>query len=180
MTDNQVNHALKTGRLKLSPLDTFAHYAIVMCFFACPVLFVGLYLRDVIQGTSKLLSSGVLVFGWVSALLGILFYWMQRRRLKFTPVHTTLPREQLDDAIETVANALEWIPYDIQPSFIIAKTHPSFVSGSFGEQITVVFDQDRILINSICDPDKRSSIVSMGRNRRNVERLVEEVKQARR
>ncbi len=62
---------------------------------------------------------------------------------------------------------------------IIAKTHPSIFSGSWGEQITILFDDDRILINSICDPDKKSSVVSMGRNKKNVSKLLEEINQAR-
>jgi hypothetical protein len=89
-----------------------------------------------------------------------------------------LTREELDSVVEKVANELKWIPYVMDKKVIIAKTHPSFFSGSWGEQITILFDKNRVLVNSICDPDKRSSVVSMGRNKQNMSRLIEEIKKA--
>jgi len=50
--------------------------------------------------------------------------------------------------------------------------------GSWGEQVTLIFSGKKILINSICDPDKKSSIVSYGNNKRNVENILEEIKKS--
>ena len=60
----------------------------------------------------------------------------------------------------------------------MAKTHPSFSSGSWGEQITILFDNRTILVNSICDLDKKNSVVSMGRNKQNENTLINEIKKA--
>jgi hypothetical protein len=124
------------------------------------------------QGTHKIL------FMVIPIILGLLFYRLQRNRLKFKSISTQLTREELDSVVEKVANELKWIPYVMDKKVIIAKTHPSFFSGSWGEQITILFDKNRVLVNSICDPDKRSSVVSMGRNKQNMSRLIEEIKKA--
>ncbi|WP_136668314.1 hypothetical protein [Flavobacterium sp. H122] len=86
-----------------------------------------------------------------------------------------MTREELDPIIEKVAKELEWTSYVVNKKMIIAKTHPNFFSGSWGEQITILFDKNQVLVNSICDPDKRSSVVSMGRNTKNMNRLIEEI-----
>ena len=114
----------------------------------------------------------------IPAILGILFYRLQKRRLKFKSIDTKLTRDELGPIIEKVAKELEWTPFVNNKKIIIAKTHPSFFSGSWGEQITILFDKNRILVNSICDPDKRSSVVSMGRNKKNMNRLIKEITKA--
>ena len=47
----------------------------------------------------------------------------------------------------------------------IAKSGFSF--RSWGEQITIIWEKDKILFNSICDPDRSPSIASFGMNRKN-------------
>lgn len=111
----------------------------------------------------------------VPVLLAALLYKLQSDRLKFKEVFTILSRQQLTDIIEKVGTELKWFPEQINEDLVIARTHPSFFSGSWGEQVTILFDSNRILINSICDPEKRISIVSMGRNKKNVNRLIEEI-----
>ena len=89
-----------------------------------------------------------------------------------------MTREELDPIFEKVAKELEWTLYVNNKKMIIAKTHPSFFSGSWGEQITILFDKNRVLVNSICDLEKRSSVVSMGRNKKNMNRLIDEITKA--
>ncbi|MNE69185.1 hypothetical protein D3C80_1648940 [compost metagenome] len=111
----------------------------------------------------------------ISILLGLLFYKLQLDKLNFKELHTTLSRQQLAVIIEKIGIELKWHPIEMSDDIFIAKTYPSFFSGSWGEQITIMFDTNRVLVNSICDPDKRSSITSMGRNKKNVNRLIQEI-----
>lgn len=60
----------------------------------------------------------------------------------------------------------------------IANTNPGFFSGSWGEQITVLFYQDSVFVNSICDPNKRSSVISWGRNSENEDTLIDKINEA--
>lgn len=109
------------------------------------------------------------------ALGGVQFY---RNRLKFTEIYARISRERLDLVIAEVARELKWVPVIVNQKGMIFKTFPPFFSGSWGEQITILFDSERILINSICDPGKRSSIASMGRNTQNINRLIKAVREA--
>ena len=81
-------------------------------------------------------------------------------------------------AIRTSATELDWIPVINAKDFKVFKTNPKWYTGSWGEQITVILDNDKVMINSICDLDKKTSVVSFGRNRKNMKRLIEEVENA--
>lgn len=178
MTKDQIKYAIETGEMKLSNRDKLNHYRIVGFLFFIPALFIFFHLQDYFQGTQKAFQGEKIWFIIIPSILGLLFYKLQKNKLKFNILHTNITREEFDPIVEKIANELEWKPYVKNKKIIIAKTHPGFLSGSWGEQITILFDQNRILVNSICDPSKQSSVVSMGRNKQNVNRLVEEIKKA--
>lgn len=178
MTNEQIKYSIETGEMKIGNWDKFTHYGIVGFLFIFPAMFIFFHLKDHFQGTSRPFREGEVWFMIIPAILGILFYRLQKRRLKFKSIDTKLTRDELDPIIEKVTKELEWTPFVNNKKIIIAKTHPSFFSGSWGEQITILFDKNRILVNSICDPDKRSSVVSMGRNKKNMNRLIKEITKA--
>ena len=172
MTEQQFEFSLQKNKLQLKFWDKFSHFGIVGFLLFIPLLFVFFHLRDTLNGTPKPMRDGEIYFLIIPTFLAVLFYKLQSDRLKFKEVFTNLTREQLTEIIEKVGDQLKWYPEKINKNFIIAKTHPSFFSGSWGEQITILFDTNRVLVNSICDPDKKSSVVSMGRNRKNVNTLI--------
>ncbi|MDP3393032.1 hypothetical protein [Sediminibacterium sp.] len=178
MTKEQIKYSIETGEMKLGNWDKFTHYGIVGFLFFIPSVLIFLHLKDYFQGIPKPFRESEIWFVIIPFILGLLFYRLQRSRLKFQTIDTHLTREEFDPIIEKVAKELEWTPHVMNKNVIIAKTHPSFFSGSWGEQITILFDKNRILVNSICDPDKRSSVVSMGRNKQNMSRLIEEIRKA--
>jgi hypothetical protein len=86
----------------------------------------------------------------------------------------------LQKVIGKTANELGWKSRINRGDLIIKSTNPSWLSGSWGEQVTIILDDNRLLINSICDPNKKASIISIGRNKKNINRLIENVKSANR
>ncbi|MBX2930574.1 MAG: hypothetical protein KF781_01365 [Chitinophagaceae bacterium] len=178
MTEQQVKYSLQTNKLQLNFWDKVSHFGIVVFLLFIPLLFVFFHIKDSLNGAPKPIKEGEIYFLIVPTLLAILFYKLQSDRLKFKEVITTLPRQHLNTIIEKVSAELKWYPEEINKNVIIAKTHPSFFSGSWGEQITIIFDTNRVLVNSICDPDKKSSIVSMGRNKKNENKLIKEIETA--
>ncbi len=171
---------IKTGKLKMKFTHLLTHYMIAL-FLLLPLSFS---LFSHIQKYVLLNYEGVrspeemlgvtLPFGFIA----VIFYFIQKNRLKFKTVETNLSKEKFKEIIEQTAEELEWRPLIIDDKIIIAKTFPRWWTGSWGEQITIIFDKSQIMINSICDPDKTSSVVSMGRNRRNVNKLIENIKNA--
>ena len=178
MTNDQIKYSIETSEIKLGIFDKFNHYGIVGFLFIIPITLIFLHLKDYFQNNPKPFREGEILFIIIPSILGILFYLLQKNRLKFKSVETKLTREELDPIFEKVAKELEWTLYVNNKKMIIAKTHPSFFSGSWGEQITILFDKNRILVNSICDLEKRSSVVSMGRNKKNMNRLIDEITKA--
>ena len=97
---------------------------------------------------------------------------MQKRRLKLRVVQTRLNTATLKLIIDQVARELEWKGEFTSDNVYEAKTRPGFFSGSWGEQITILFADGRVFVNSICDPDQRNSVFSNERNRENEDTLV--------
>jgi hypothetical protein len=180
MTSSQIQYSIETGRLKLGNWDKLSHYGIVGLLLIIPCLFVFSHLKDYLAGTPQYIMPGERWFMIIPSILGLLFYRLQRNRLKFKMTDTHLTREQLGPVIKKVADELGWVIEKDNKKIIIARTHPGFFSGSWGEQIIILFSRNKVLVNSICDPQKRSSVVSMGRNKRNMRRLIVEIEAARR
>ncbi len=178
MTERQIELSLQTNKLQLKFWDKVSHFGIVGFLLFIPLLFLFFHLKDFLNGTPKQIRQGKISFIVVPTLLAILFYKLQSDRLKFREVFTSLSRQQLTEIIEKVGDKLKWYPEEISENLIVAKTHPSFFSGSWGEQITILFDTNRVLVNSICDPDKKISVVSMGRNKKNVNTLISAIETA--
>lgn len=178
MTDQQIDQSIETNELKLTAWGKFTHYGMVGFLFLIPSISLLFYFIGFLSGTSKGVIGGMLLLIIVPSFFGFLFYRLQRNILKFKIAETNLTKDELDKIIHQVSTELKWTIFMANKRMVEAKTFPSFFSGSWGEQITIIFDNTRVLVNSICDLDKRSSVVSMGRNKRNTNRLIDEIKKA--
>jgi hypothetical protein len=170
----------KTGRIKLTWWDSLTHYLIVL-FLLLPLLFLSFsWLKYMITGE----YSGVRPFKEMFLvhipfiILAVGFYYIQYKRLAFKLIQTNLPNVLIQKLIETTATELEWIPFVNTKYYKVFKTFPKWHTGSWGEQITIILDNDKVMINSICDPDKRTSVVSVGRNRKNMSCLIDKIKKS--
>lgn len=167
MTKEQIEKSLIEGKLQLSFWKTIDHYFVVVFLLVIPMMPIFKNWKD---GTE--LSTGELTLILIFGGLGFFFLWLQSQRLKFKNHTTKLDASTLNDTINAVATELEWDIQQQTDEYIMAKTHPSFWSGSWGEQITILLDRNEVYVNSICDPDKRSSVVSFGRNKQNMNTLI--------
>ena len=169
MEENIIDAMKRTKRLKLSFWDTLSHYIIAL-FLLLPIIvtipdFIEIYILNSYSGFRS--SRELLRVNTPFIILSVLFYFIQYYKLKFKVVETSLSRNKIHDVILKTADELDWITEIDNTEMMQFKTYPSFWSGSWGEQITIVYDSNRLLINSICDPKSRLSVFSMGRNRRN-------------
>ena len=176
MTDKQITSSIKVKKLKLSFGDMFTHYAFPALLFGLSLIPAYLHLKYYLEGNPESFKHWEIWFIVVPLILGTIFYTLQSKSLNFKIVNTSLPRKKVDEVIRKVAKELEWNIISKNTKAIVATTNPPFTSGSWGERITILFDGDVVLINSICDPGKQSSVVSMGRNKKNTIRLIEEIK----
>ncbi|WP_203292487.1 hypothetical protein [Luteirhabdus pelagi] len=173
-----IRKSIADKKLKLSKRRWLNHFSIVAFFGLMLLTFIFFLSKKYYEGEITSLDSLAFWFLGVPLTLGIAFYYIQDRRLKFKVVKTRLSKVELNKAIKAVAEELEWHIEFKKNNVIVAKTHPGFISGSWGEHITILIDNDTVMVNSICDPDKKTSLVSMGRNRINENRLVEKIRQS--
>jgi len=179
MKNELIEKMKMTGRLELTFWESLTHYMIVFAFvFPLAVISINSLSYNADSSISVRTPLEMSLFGVPFALLGILSYFVQYKRLQFKIVETNLSREKLNELLDRTSDELEWIPVIKTKDIFIAKTIPKWWTGSWGEQITILIDKERLMINSICDPEQRTSVTSMGRNKKNVNRLIENIKKA--
>lgn len=173
---------IETKRLRLKVTHLLTHYLIVL-FLLIPFFLTlfGFIQKHILHNYSGVKSPDeMLMANLPLLLLAVAFFFIQMNKLKFKIVETNLPEEKLEEIIKETADELEWYYEISNDKIVIAKTHPKWSTGSWGEQITIIFDKSFVMVNSICDPDKKASVVSFGRNKRNMNRLIEKIKAANR
>ncbi len=169
MQNNLLKQSIETGELQLEFWNKVTHFEIVFWSFAFAVFVPLLLLFYQIYEPTNIKNYGVLWFSPVLIVVGVIFYFIQKNRLKLIPIKTNLSKEDFDKIIDQISKKYGWQISRNTSKEIVAKT--PFSGKSWGEQVTIIFDGNNLLINSICDPDKWASVVSLGRNAQNV-RLI--------
>jgi hypothetical protein len=103
--------------------------------------------------------------GYIWILPAIAFYFIQKRRLKFKTINISVNKSIFNKALEQTAEELEWKIEKVTKDKVIAKS--GFSWRSWGEHITIIWCQDKILFNSTCDFDNIPSVTSLGMNKVN-------------
>lgn len=171
-----VSFVLRHKRLPLSPGWAMTHYGFPLMVLSVPVFLALLAVFRVVGGQSPDGSSAAVA--WcvvVSGVVGAALVCVQRSKLTFWAVHTRLTKSQVREALLEAAAQWDW---EIDPAgddCLVAVTHPSGWSFTWGEQIFVVFDKGRIWVNSVNDLNKRTAVASFGYTKRNVRRVVEAI-----
>ncbi len=177
MTSEQIKKSIETNQLQLTNnWDRFTHYAIILYLILYPILNVYLIINNYLKGRNLGINDWTIGFTLSLILFAFLFFKLQKKRLNFTIIETKLNVEELINILDNLSLEQNWTVEIKNKSMYFAKTNPSIWSGSWGEQITILFDNKRVLLNSICDLEQRSSLVSMGRNKKNVDVIVDRIK----
>jgi hypothetical protein len=169
MTEKWIHTMQQTKRLKLSWWDSVNHFFIVPFLLFIPALTVyslyQIYISHTYTGVRTASEMMWVNFPWIAP--AILFYFIQKRALKFKEIKINNTAENFKEAVKRTARQLEWNIENCNIHF--ARTfRPWSWTGSWGEMITIIRTDNSILINSICDPNKPSSVTSCGWNKKNV------------
>ena len=178
MTEKTIKKCIKKNELQLNFWDKIGHFWVVIFVLIIPVTTVVFKIKDILNKTEKPSKDGEIYLFIIPILLSIIFYLLQKKRLQFKIVETELNIKEVYKVVDETAIELEWAINKRKNSYIIASTNPKFTSGSWGEQITVIYTENKILVNSICDLNKKTSLVSMGRNKKNEQTLINNIKRA--
>ncbi len=159
----------KDQRLKLTTNQALSHYGIVLLLLLIVSLTVWSLIEMYVTNTyTGVRTANELIKALLPVLLlAVFFVFVQHRRLKFKEIKVTFTDEQFQEAVERTVKDLEW-RIDRNNKTFFRAYRPWNWTGSWGEMVTIIKDKDRLLINSICDPDNMSSVASYGWNRKNV------------
>lgn len=176
MTNEIIKKSIARNELELRFWDKISHFGIVIYFLIIPACVVFYNIKDVLNRNQQPAQEGEIFFFIIPILLSILFYLLQKKRLKFKTVDIKLNSDEIFKVFEETAIELDWTINKVGKAYLTASTNPKIYSGSWGEQITIIFTDNKIFINSICDLKKKTSLVSMGRNKKNVETFINNIK----
>lgn len=176
MTQKQIQKMLDNETLVLTKAQTFWHYSVVPFLLVLPVLTTidvfKYYVTHTYTGVPSI--EDIMSNGYIWILPAIAFYFIQKRRLKFKTINVSVDKDSFNKAVERTAKELEWSIIKNTKDIVVAKS--GFSWRSWGEQITIIWSDDKILFNSICDPDNRPSVASFGMNKLNRKTFEESVK----
>lgn len=177
MKQKLINEMIDTERLKLSFFQTVSHYSIVFLFVIIWSFTLNSLIEIYITKTYSGLRSAdeLILFGLPFLVGAIVFYFIQRARLNFYELTIKFSDDEFEEALNRTAKELKWKIKTHQKKYIRA-IRPSNWTGSWGEMITIIIDGDRILLNSICDPDNIASVVSYGWNKKNLKTFAANLK----
>jgi len=168
-------------RLKLKGLGYFGHYFFVLLIlfpFLLTVLNYIKFITGTYRGVRPIeeLIEGTGIF----VLMAFLLFLIQFNRLKFKNVETPLTADKIIGLCSKYAgvNNLE-IKYVSKNEFVAVSNRSAFFElGEWGEILTVIIQEQKVYINSICDPYKRPNIFSMGKNKAYKRALIKTINNA--
>lgn len=178
MTTDIYNKSIETGELQLGFWEKLTHFSIVGFMLFIPSVLIFIHLFKFFSGDLMSFQIEEIPIILVPLILAFLFYWIQKQRLKFRIVKSELNKDQLNEIILEVAKSLEWEFTSKSVNAYVAITKPAFFSGSWGEQITILFHDNCVYVNSICNPNGRTSLVSWGRNKNNEQTLINKINES--
>lgn len=158
-----------SGKLKLNFGQLMDHYSILILLLMIP-LFMSFSLIEIyITKTYDGIRTGeeIIHMAWPWLLPTLFFYFSQRKRLRFELIELEYTEKQFKEALKRTAKEHNWKIERDSPEILVARRKWNW-SFSWGEMITILKDKNRLYLNSICDPDQRSSVTSFGWNKRNI------------
>jgi Ca2+/Na+ antiporter len=148
----------QTKRLKLTTSQTLYHYNVAL-FLLIPSAMMGWYT-----------PIGSLPFLLITILCAIIQY----RRLRFTEVSVTITDEQFREAIQRTKDELFWVG-DVDKKWRKNDRNGNIFFRIYdAEMVTIIKEKDRLLINSIDNPDGLNYFSpSYGHNKKNIRTFLQ-------
>jgi hypothetical protein len=171
MTLSEYDKSIETGELQLSFWRKVSHFRIAIFLLYAAMLLPLIHLFKYVKGNPTVFALGEIYIIIITLILSLLLFWVQKNKLKFKSIKTTLKKEEIIDLLIQLSKEWEWNSCFHEESIFIAKTNSTF-SKSVGEQVIVLINNDNILINTINDPDRRPGFGAWERNMKNKEAII--------
>jgi len=166
MTGEQYDQSIKTGELQLSVWGKIKYYFLaVFLFFASLLCLCGL-LFDHSKNFVKLPVGFIII----PAILGVLVYIIQKPGLKFQVIETNLSKKEILLLIKKLCDEQKWSLVSQEDDVLVANS--DFSAWQKTKKITILFDRNKVFVNSIYDPNFNKSGIDLFGNNREVIKIV--------
>lgn len=152
-------------RLELTPWQAFSHYGAALFIWIVFAMFLFTLIKKYNSAVNIDTIDIAYLFSWL--LVAVLLSIAQYRRLNFVAFNVDYTHEQFNEALNRTKKDLEWRIKKNNKSIMIAY-RPGYWSSSLGEMITIKKQEGRLLLNSICSPDRPISATSYGWDSKNL------------
>jgi len=157
---------IKKGSVILSFWQRIWHFSVPFLLLIIPIFAtIELYKYYVTHTYVGKIKVENFLWGYLTLIPILGLYYFQKSRLRFKEINCIIDSISFHKSIEETAIQLAWTIEKKANNYIVARS--GFSWNSWGELIIIIKDSDRILFNSICDPDNMISIASWGKNKKN-------------
>jgi hypothetical protein len=175
MTSRSIQKMIATETLVLTKVQLLWHYCIIGFFLIPPIMnmihLFQYYMTHTYQGVKTV--GEMATWSYLPLVPAVGFYYIQKRRLKFKTINVALDNDTFIETAKVTAKQLEWKIVEKTQNLIVARS--GFSWKSWGELITIIRVKDKILFNSICDPDNMTSVASWGMNKLNLKTFEQNI-----
>jgi len=174
MKQDLIDKMKSKKRLILTFKQALTHYFIVPFLLLVPFwTVIDLYQIYISKNYNGMHTGKELIISCLPFLaLALLFAIIQYRRLNFKSIKISFTKKQFQEALRRTKSDLNWKVKINNEEILIAYRPNDWKSGSWGEMITIIKGKEYLLMNSICDPESTSSVVSFGSNSRNLKAIL--------
>lgn len=155
------------SRIKLTLKQRLTHYMIVIYLLFIPITISSFSIYDLLTNSDqkRISDDDLWIIIIVSVSLAILFYLLQYHRLRYKKITLHFTEDQFQEAIRRTGSELNWKIQKNSHSLFRALV-PINGFGNWYSMLSIEKHKDKILMNSICDPNNRANAFSYRANRR--------------
>lgn len=159
----------KTRRLKLTALQTFTHYFVVLLLSMMPLMTLW-DLAKICFGADDGARSAIelITVALPFAVFALMAFFKQKHRLKFRVIHILNSDDEFQEAVARTCITLQWNLETNRPDFLRALRSELWFNSNWGDMITIIRDGDTLLLNSISDPNKKPAFFSFSWDKKNI------------
>ena len=178
LTSQNIKKSIQTKELQLDFRQKTSHYQSVLVLLylsaLCLLLPLVFFLKDYFWGFYKHFDFGLILASLFFLIAALIYYFIQKKRLKMTVIESNLTREEIGSIIDELCRKFNWSKWRNRKNLIVIKTPENFWSFFAAEQITILFGKNEIFVNSIRDLDaQRKAHGEIGKNSENVKILID-------
>lgn len=167
MVNTDINKIISDKTIQLNFKDKLTYFGIAFYLLVFFVLILIGKLVDFIQ-------HNILAVELIGLSIATVVLITQNKKLKFKSILANLTASEINSAIYMTSKELRWYLVDVGSNYTIATREGGTFPFSWEEQITIISINEKILINSLCDPDS-AMITIFGKNKRNINTFAKNI-----